>query len=291
MPRSLALVVSLLFVGFVVAGVVSVSLKKYPHEKLGEQPPPIVIPSLGLTQERILGSNVYLATSAEYQATCLQIYSWSKVKLASKHDQYLKGDKKYPAAIIMDLDETVLDNTAYQTMLYNKRVEHTDALWEEYENTLADQVRLVPGAKDLIDYAEARGVVVFFISNRKASAAKAAKKSLDHLGINTENFDKRYLGMVGEKTDKTERRETVKAGHTVLMYFGDNLRDFDNQFAFPKFTKETTSAERQAEIDTRIEKVKQTRKQFGDEWIVLPNPVYGEWAKPVSGQDPKKFLP
>lgn len=285
-----ALMISIVFVAFVVAGIVSVSLQNVKHEKIQSGQSTKVV-STGLNQEQLLGANLYLASSAEYQAVCLQIYSWAKAKLASKHEHYLKGDKKYPAVIIMDLDETVLDNSAYQKMLYEKKAEHTDALWEEYESKHADKVRAVAGAKDFIAYAEARGITVYYISNRKVSAAQATKRSLDSLGINTENFEKRYLGREGESTNKSSRRDKVREIAEVLLYVGDNLRDFDENFAFPKFSENTTFSERLVAVDARNEKVRQARKMFGEEWIILPNPVYGEWTKPAKDTDPKKLLP
>ena len=71
-------------------------------------------------------------------------------------------------AVVMDLDETVLDNSAFQTFLYRQRLEYTDELWAEYEANYPQDVTLVPGAKSFVNKASGRGVTVAFIVDNGA---------------------------------------------------------------------------------------------------------------------------
>ena len=88
--------------------------------------------------------------------------------------------------------------------------------------------------------------------------------------------------MATEKTgsNKTSRRENVEKAYRVVLYVGDNLRDFDEKFRMEKFdpAKPETIA---AGIEGRKKAVDGDRESFGTKWIILPNPAYGEWNKPM----------
>ena len=131
--------------------------------KLSADPPPPHAAGPFPMSARI-GANIYLQTSAEYRACCRTIYTCAELRL----DSSLRNAKPQPTrpAVVMDLDETVLDNSAFQTFLYNHHLEYTDKLWADYEQNDPQDVTLIPGAKHFIDRAESLGVNVVFISNR-----------------------------------------------------------------------------------------------------------------------------
>src|SRR5262249_41441009 len=76
--------------------------------------------------------------------------------------------------------------------------------------------------------------------------------------------------------DKTDRRSWVEARYPVLLYVGDNLRDFDERFAFPEKIGDPNTA-----IKNRKDEVDKTRADWGTKWGILPNPVYGEWTRAI----------
>jgi 5'-nucleotidase (lipoprotein e(P4) family) len=238
--------------------------------------------------EARLSANLYQQTAAEYQACCLTIYRSAELRLGTILQTATPKPER--PAIVMDLDETVLDNSKFQSFLYKYRLEYTDALWDIYEGDYPKDVGLVPGAKDLIEWAERRGVAVVYISNRSEPFRDGTIAALRHNGLNVADIDERlYLKQKGGTSDKSSRRDAVSARFNVLMYFGDNLRDFAEVFVAPKLPKDAKAVAYDEAIQARFTAVNAARPRWGIDWFMLPNPVYGEWEK-LLGDDPKARL-
>jgi acid phosphatase len=232
-----------------------------------------------------LGANLYMQTAAEYRACCLQTYQTAEARL----DALLQAARPRPAkpAVVMDLDETVLDNGAFESFLHRNQLEYTPALWDVYERGYPEEVGLVPGAGHFVRQAERRGVAVVFLSNRLEENRDATTRALRRLGVATDSLgDRLVLKMSREAgTDKSARREQVAARYNVLLYFGDSLRDFSETFAAPTLgKKDGDEAYRQA-IQARLGQVDDARCHWGADWFILPNPSYGEWEK-LFGDEP-----
>jgi predicted secreted acid phosphatase len=91
------------------------------------------------------------------------------------------------------------------------------------------------------------------------------------------------------KRDKEERRQRVRADFRVVMLVGDTLSDFASDFEPAKADAGDPKALLDA-INDRNAKVEKThRGKWGAEWIVLPNPSYGEWTR-MAGSDPLKVM-
>jgi len=251
--------------------------------------PPAAFVPIGETRytaENRLGSNLFIATSAEYRACCLQIYNFAARRL----EQILAQGRPARPAVIFDLDETVLDNSAFQTALYAAGSEYQQHLWDEYEKNHPDQTRLVPGAKGFIDLCHRLGVSPVYISNRSEPFRASTVKALELLGINIENIDERLLLKAeGGSSDKASRREHAAVKFNVVMVFGDNLRDFSESFTAPKVDPASGVAGIRAAIEKRWQLTDEASCHWGYDWFVIPNPVYGEWDKLIS-RDPKQFL-
>ena len=71
-------------------------------------------------------------------------------------------------------------------------------------------------------------------------------------------------------SSKEARREKVRSRYSIVMLVGDNLNDFNDNFAGKSI------ADRKAEVDRE-------RAAFGSEYIVIPNPMYGDWEGAVYG--------
>jgi acid phosphatase len=234
-----------------------------------------------------MGSNLYIQTAAEYQACCLQIYESAERRLeAILQAKQLAFPKP---AVVMDLDETVLDNSVFQTFLYQNNLEYTEALWDVFEKDYPDEVMLVPGAKDFIAKAESNGVTIVYISNRSETNRPSTIKALEQLGINTANINERLLlKKKGESSDKSARREEAALRYNILLHIGDNLRDFSEAFAAAKLRSSAAEAN-STEIELRYARVDSVESHWGVDWFILPNPVYGEWEK-LLGDQPKLKL-
>lgn len=231
----------------------------------------------GNPQEMRLLGNLYMITSAEYRACCLEIYKFAEERLAQKLRARSPGSK--PPAVVMDLDETVFDNSGFQTVLYRDRLVYRDELWDPWEKNFPQEVRLVPGAKSFIERAEAAGVAVVYISNRMTKFRDSTIQALKHTGLAVAEIDRRLL-LKDTTSDKDARRAAAREQFDVLLLFGDNLRDFSDEF----------KAASGMSVDDRKRLVDAQSAHWGDDWIVLPNCSYGEWEKPIKS-NPASFLP
>src|SRR5262245_61600801 len=144
-----------------------------------------------------LGSNIWQQTSGEYRACCMTIYKSAELRL----DSLLKASRPPQPAIIMDLDETVIDNGSVQTFLHRNKREYTEEIWDAVESNYPQDVQLVPWALEFIQFAEAQRVTVIFLSNRSEKFKKSTQDALGRLGIPANNLANRlYL-----KTTSSEK--------------------------------------------------------------------------------------
>ncbi|HVJ80438.1 MAG TPA: HAD family acid phosphatase [Planctomycetia bacterium] len=242
-------------------------------------------PGASNPRELALESNLYMQHGAEYRACCLQAYRLAADRLRGKLTAGV-GEGVKPPAVVLDLDETVLDNGCFQSFLDRERLNYEDSWWDQWEENWPEEVRLVPGAAGFLELAERSGVKVFFITNRHERFRSSTLKALQNLGIAAPGVADRLL-LKTDTSDKTRRRRSVEKDHRVLLYVGDQLRDFSEEFIAAKDA--TTAEKRLAGIASRNAKVDARAARFGDDWIVLPNPSYGEWQK-LHGSDPRSML-
>jgi 5'-nucleotidase (lipoprotein e(P4) family) len=117
---------------------------------------------------------------------------------------------------------------------------------------------------------------VYYITNRTEEAREGTIEALKHLSINTKDINKRML-LKTTTSDKTARRAQVTQTHEVVLLVGDTLTDFDQAFASGKLPesaeeRKNVLADRKAKVDTQA-------AEWGARWFVLPNPVYGDFAR------------
>lgn len=236
-------------------------------------------------QERVLDANLYMQTSAEYRAACLQAYGWMTERLRTKLAAL--SNEGLPPAVVMDLDETVIDNAGFQSFLDRERLSYSESLWEEWEKQYPQEVRLVPGAKAFVETAEGMGVTVVYLSNRLVKHKAGTIAALKHNGLSVDNIEERLL-LKEDTSNKTVRRQQAASKYRVLFLVGDNLRDFSEEFVAPKITME---AERPQAIQARTAQVDKQQFRFGTDWFILPNPVYGEWQRLISNTPHSQLRP
>ncbi|ADR21596.1 5'-nucleotidase [Marivirga tractuosa] len=211
-------------------------------------------------------ATVWFQQSAEMEASFLQAYDKGKMLLKIKMDT-LKDSELKPA-VILDLDETVLDNSPFEARLFLEGENYSSESWENWCKEA--QADALPGAVDFLNYADSLGLKIFYISNRKIGVFEPTLKNLQTLKL--PQAEKDHLLLRTSKSDKTERRETVKADHQIILYVGDNLTDYSQKFA-----------ERDSALGKDL--VKKHQKELSHNFIMLPNPMYGEWESAVYGND------
>lgn len=228
---------------------------------------------------RGLDANLYMQTSAEYRAACYQAYQLAGLRLNEALKANASAGQKF--AVVMDLDETVLDNAGFQGWMLRNSTAFDQRLFDRWEQYGGDRVGLVPGAKEFILETEKLGITMVHISNRNDRFRETTKKVLERLGIPV--MDDRNLKLSTTTSDKTARRKEVQEtdGYNVLLFVGDNLRDFDERFKSPSLNPQSSAADLNNAIAKRKDQVDETKANWGTQWIVLPNPAYGEWTKPL----------
>jgi 5'-nucleotidase (lipoprotein e(P4) family) len=120
----------------------------------------------------------------------------------------------------------------------------------------------VPGAAAFLKYASQNGIEIFYVTNRNDKERNATIKNLKKFKL--PDADSTHLILMQNTSSKESRRQSISATHSIVMLLGDNLSDFS--FLFDK----KTSSER-TKIATNL------ADEFGRKFIVLPNPVYGDW--------------
>lgn len=207
---------------------------------------------------------LWVANSAEYTALCHQAYNLAKLRL----DQKLGARAAKKPAIVLDLDETVLSNLPYYVALYLEGDEFSDESWGHWVEYRAAEA--IPGVKEFLTYAQSRNVEIFYISNRSEKHLDATFDNIAALGL---PVNRANILLKGEVESKEARREQVRENFNILLLVGDNLIDFNDLF-----DKKPTSK-------YRHELVTKNYKDFGDKFIILPNPLYGQWFSSLLNYD------
>ena len=203
-----------------------------------------------------LFATAFQQRAAEYKALCYQAFNFARLRL--EQIPQVQGSK--PGAIITDIDETVLDNSAYEASQVLQGKDYESATWKEW--TAKGIADTVPGAPHFLRYAASRGIEIFYITNRDENERQGTLQNLKR--YNLPNADNNHLILRQGISSKEGRRKEIEARFNVLLLLGDNLADFTDLFDKPA-------------IADRDERVKQLAGVFGQRFILLPNPVYGDW--------------
>lgn len=245
-----------------------------------------------------LNATLWMQTAAEYVASARQAYRAATVALpdlladsahsaladrgsaeGDGHRARARGEGAHasgPAgrapAVILDVDETVLDNSPFQARLVREGRAFGPGIWGEWVREA--RAEPVPGALDFVRAAREMGVDVFYITNRDHELEPATRRNLRRAGFPLDAPGDPLL-TEGERegwgSDKVDRRASVAETHRVLMLVGDDLHDF-------VAGTDTTPAARRALARRHAGK-------WGRSWIMLPNPAYGSWERAAYGAD------
>lgn len=197
--------------------------------------------------------------AAEYRALCYQAYQTAALRLEDPSTTTADSAGR-PPAIVTDIDETILDNSPYYAHLAVHHRSYTDASWIQW--TKKEDCTAVPGSVAFFQQAAAKGIRVFYITNRLAADQKQTLNNLRKLGF--PDADSAHLLLMQKSPDKRSRRAVVLRQFHIVLLLGDNLGDFSSLF--------DNNATR-----SRLEWTESHREFFGKKFIVLPNIMYGNW--------------
>ena len=262
-----------------------------------------------------LNATLWVQTSAEYQGNSEMLFNVAESQLPLLRDKAnvtadIDQAKTYgcevgvacPAlataslapAVIMDVDETVLDNSAYQARLIKKGEQWNPSSWDKWveEKTAF----AVPGALAFVERAKAEGVTVIFVTNRKCSVREDSNVSsfedLCPQKLDTADnlvevgypllSSSDLLALRGERvewgnSEKRERRKHFSQRYRIIMLIGDDLGDLASNI-------------KSASVAERREFVKTHQSLFGKYWFQLTNPVYGSWQRSINYEDKLDYL-
>ena len=228
-------------------------------------------------QNDLLNATLWTQTSLEFKALAAAGYGLATVML----DRAL-ADKSWtaaleqtgdymakPPAVILDVDETVLDNTAYEAWLIKEKTHFSSKTWRMFVKDAVS--REIPGSLAFTKYAKEKGVAVFYVTNRKgAEEEDGTRRNLAKFGYPVD--ETRDTVLVREENgwgrDKGPRREHIAKDFRILLLLGDNLGDFTDE--------DGSIAERDAIYAKHADR-------WGTSWIMIANPMYGSWEAAAFG--------
>ena len=208
-------------------------------------------------QDHLMMATLWQQNAGEYRALCYQAYNMAALKL-----DYTLSVSRYskPPCVILDIDETVLDNSPYTAWQIETGNSFSDSTWMIWTSkAMADTV---PGVLGFTKFAKSKGVEVFYLSNRKVKETIPTLKNLKRFGF--PDADEKHMLLKTETSNKEPRRQKIAETNAIVMLVGDNLNDFSEIF------EKQSTAERNKIVD-------QKQRGWGTDFVILPNPMYGSW--------------
>jgi 5'-nucleotidase (lipoprotein e(P4) family) len=234
-----------------------------------------------------LNAVLWMQTSVEYKASAIQTYLVAQTALLQGlHDPHwtaaLEQNANFenlPPAVILDLDETVLDNSPFEARQIASGESYSDPAWTKWVNER--RAGLVPGAMDFLQFAHANGVTPIYITNRVCDPAKEddpTVQMLHDLQVPLDpGSDRLFCAKDSKESDKTERRRMCAAKFRILLLLGDQLGDF------------LQISPAAANLEGRERLFLAHQGLWGTRWFQLPNPTYGSWEGAVGYSLPEKL--
>lgn len=231
-----------------------------------------------------LNAVAWVQTSVEYKALSEQTYRAAAdhldQALKEKHWDALVPEERGNAAtglkpaVVMDVDETVLDNSPYQARLVRDGTDYDEVSWDQW--VAEKKAKPLPGVVDFARAANAKGVTVLYISNRAVHLEQATLANLEAVGLPVAEGVFLGLGTVVEGceqngSEKNCRRRLAGQKYRVLMQFGDQIGDFVQVVANTREGRDQLYGE--------------YHDWFGERWWMLPNPTYGSWEPALFNND------
>ncbi len=238
----------------------------------------------------LLNATAWMQTSIEHDLVYAEIYRMAEGKLLAaladpQWDALPSGERsnesaKLPPAVIVDIDETVLDNSPFEARMIRDNATFDVQAWNAWVRQAS--ARPLPGALEYAKFAAAHGVTMIYISNRDALQTDSTRANLaaDGFPLTDSSVLNRGVETPGcvpaSSADKGCRRRLVAAKYRIVAMFGDQLGDFIDGA--------------DAGNAARIERIAPYRDWFGERWFALPNPVYGSWESALTKHNPDKTL-
>ncbi len=235
-------------------------------------------------QDHLILATLWYQKSAEMRALYYQCFRNAKIALAENlarisrtevipeaalSEKPARTDQTRPAAMVLDIDETLLNNSPFQGWQVIEKREYNNEDWFRWVELA--RAEPLPGAVEFTRYADSLGVEVFYVSNRTVQEMGPTLANMSALGF--ADADSTHMFLKETTSSKVARRAMIEKDYEIILLVGDNLADYSgvyekrgNDFGF-------------AAVDA-------DRKLFGTRYIVLPNPMYGNWLNEIMKRSP-----
>ncbi len=203
--------------------------------------------------------------SAEARALYLQTYQGAGEELAD-----LVADRApFTWAVVIDADETLVDNSQYQKERALQGLGFTYDSWHEWVRR--EEATALPGAREFLESVRGLGGKVAVVTNRSVAVCGPTESNLRKLRL---AFDVVLCKPLEGPSDKAPRWQAVEEGTAsrslppleIVMWVGDNIQDF------PGGSQALAAGPEGTDPDMR-----RLLARFGDDFFILPNPMYGSW--------------
>jgi len=252
-----------------------------------------------------LNATLWMQTAHEYAYLTQQVYMAADAALATaKQEPSALADPAAPAppraaqaAIILDLDATVLDNSRYQASLVARDGWFDSRTWKAWAK--AGEASLVAGALGFLRDAAAQGYRIFYVTNRacpdagrperyphplcpqRTETLTLARRLKLPYANDPEAFLFRNDQTGWDRADKSARRLFLGERYRVVMLLGDDLGDF---LAADQVRELRGSRAPDVPVSEALQATTDPwRAKLGSQWFLLPNPVYGSWERALGG--------
>ncbi|KRG79316.1 acid phosphatase [Stenotrophomonas ginsengisoli] len=246
---------------------------------------PVASPAAVVAADDNLNAVLWVQTAQEYSALTTQTWRAAQAQLDvaladTAWTALLPGEgaelqkPTLPPAVIVDIDETMLDNAAYQARLVVDGKSYGNDSWAAW--VAERRATPVPGALEFAKAAAAKGVTIVYISNRTHDMMADTVANLRHYGFPVDEANYYGLGVevpgcTPHGSEKGCRRIAAASKYRVLLQVGDQITDMAQ-------VTSNSRAERDALFNDH-------KAWFGQRWFVLPGPTYGGYEPAAFGND------
>ena len=225
--------------------------------------PAVPAPPPGATAASPTGASVdpleirWVKESAEYEAMVRQVYRIAQARVEDASIDLAKGSW----GVILDADETVISNAAYQSERARQGLAYSPESWTAWVKRRDATAQ--PGAAAFLNRVRELGGRIAIVTNRRAAVCDDTKANFEALAL---VFD--VMLCRTDEGDKNPRFKAVENGIAgappmkVIAWLGDDIQDF------PTLSQKIRGQGVEAFAD------------FGVRFFVLPNPMYGSWTNP-----------
>ena len=231
------------------------------------------------THERLNGI-LWVQTSAEYRVLAEATYrdAWQRVEtllddakagralLSAMIEQPGQNTNNLPLAVVVDIDETILDNSPMSGRLVIERRGYDSKVWDTWVRL--EQAGFIDGAEHFIRNVRDAGVEVFFVTNRTIDEEAHTIEDLKPLVVTGDQILSSKEVGVGEtkpwESEKGPRRAYLARNHWVIAMVGDDLADF-------------VPGIRRMKPEDRVTEAMKHIGMLNRQWFLIPNPLYGSW--------------